>query len=144
MNDEKSDLLALTVDIVSSYAGHNTIPQTDLPALIASVHNALQHASAPTKNEPVVLTPAVPVKKSITHDHIVSLESGRKFKSLKRYLRVNYDMSPEDYRSKWNLPADYPMVAPAYSVQRSKLALAAGLGRPKKPAPKPAKTTKKR
>ena len=101
----------------------NSLPSTDLPALINSVHGALTKiASGQVEAAPVALTPAVPVKKSVTPDYIVCLEDGKKFKSLKRHLRTQYDMTPEQYRAKWGLPADYPMVAPNYAKARSELA----------------------
>lgn len=119
----------LTTDIVSAYVTNNTVASSDLPGLIATVHSALTGA-AQKAMEPVVeeLVPAVPVKKSVTGDHIICLEDGKKFKSLKRHLRTRYDLSPEEYRAKWNLPADYPMVAPNYAAARSELAKKMGLG----------------
>jgi len=123
------DLVDLTADIVSAYVGNNTVASSDLPGLIASVHSALmstiQNAQEPEAEE---LVPAVPVKKSISGDYIICLEDGKKFKSLKRHLRTHYDLTPEDYRAKWNLPTDYPMVAPNYAAARSELAKKMGLG----------------
>lgn len=124
------DLVELSADIVSAYVSHNSVSPIDLPKLIAEVHTALK---ALASNEaPVVveeLRPAVPVKKSVTPDYIICLEDGKKFKSLKRHLRTHYNLSPEEYREKWGLPVDYPMVAPNYSATRSKLAKENGLGR---------------
>lgn len=124
------ELIELSTEIVSAYVSHNSVSAADLPKLIADVHGALR---ALHSNEvPVVseeLKPAVPVKKSVAADYIVCLEDGKKFKSLKRHLRTHYNLSPEEYREKWGLPADYPMVAPNYSATRSKLAKDNGLGR---------------
>jgi predicted transcriptional regulator len=121
--------IELTAEIVSAYVSNNTVPASDIPALINQVHAALQRVSGgngePT-SEP--LKPAVSLKKSITPEYIVCLEDGKKFKSLKRHLRTQYNMTPEQYREKWNLPADYPMVAPNYAAARSHLAKQMGLG----------------
>lgn len=123
------DFIELAGDIVSAFVSNNSVPIADLPALIASVHatlSKLNHSTIEEKPEP--LTPAVSVKRSITPDYIVCLEDGKKFKSLKRHLRTRYDMTPEQYRSKWNLASDYPMVAPNYAAARSELAKNMGLG----------------
>jgi len=125
-----NDLIDLSTEIVSAYVSHNALSVTDLPKLIADVHSALRalrHEQAP--EAPEELKPAVPVKKSIAADYIICLEDGKKFKSLKRHLRTHYNLSPEEYREKWGLPADYPMVAPNYSATRSRLAKDNGLGR---------------
>ena len=123
------DFIDLTADIVSAYVGNNTVAASDLPELIASVHAAISSAvkavQDPKAEEPV---PAVPIKKSVSGDYITCLEDGKRFKSLKRHLRTHFDMTPEDYRAKWNLPADYPMVAPNYAAARSELAKKMGLG----------------
>ena len=126
----------LTADIVSAYVSNNTIASGDLAALIATVHSALVSA-AQTAQEPAAeeLVPAVPVKKSVLGDYIICLEDGKRFKSLKRHLRTHFDMTPEDYRAKWNLPADYPMVAPNYAKHRSNLAKKIGLGTRSRRAP---------
>jgi predicted transcriptional regulator len=124
-----SNYIELAADIVSAYVSNNSVPSSELPALIHEVHNALLRVN--TGAAPVVveaLKPAVPAKKSITNDYIVCLEDGKKFKSLKRHLRTQYNMSPEEYREKWGLPADYPMVAPNYAKARSQLAKQMGLG----------------
>lgn len=123
------DFVDLTADIVSAYVSNNTVASSDLPALISSVHSALS-STAQKASEPVVeeLKPAVPIKKSVTDQHIICLEDGKKFKSLKRHLRTHFDLTPEEYRAKWNLPADYPMVAPGYAAARSELAKKMGLG----------------
>jgi predicted transcriptional regulator len=127
--DDKSDLLDMTAAIVSAYVGANTMTATDVPTLIRQVHGALAAIGGPAEAAPAApKEPAVPVKRSIAPDHLVCLEDGRKFKSLKRHLRTKYDMSPEEYRAKWNLPKDYPMVAPNYAKARSELAKSMGLG----------------
>ncbi|MBG6145944.1 MAG: MucR family transcriptional regulator [Roseibium album] len=127
------NLVDLAADIVSAYVGNNTVAVTDLPGLINEVHVALQQTAA-SSNEPESepLKPAVPVKKSVTPDYIVCLEDGKKFKSLKRHLRTHYSMTPEEYREKWGLEADYPMVAPNYAAARSELAKKMGLGQQRK------------
>jgi predicted transcriptional regulator len=121
--------IELTASIVSAYVSNNSVPSGDLPALIGQVHSALSRVSS-GYSEPVSEPPkpAVSVKKSITPDHIVCLEDGKKFKSLKRHLRSQYNMTPEQYREKWGLPPDYPMVAPNYAAARSRLAKQMGLG----------------
>jgi predicted transcriptional regulator len=121
--------IELTAAIVSAYVSNNSVPTADLPALIGQVHSALTRVSSghgDTSSEPP--KPAVAVKKSITPDHIVCLEDGKKFKSLKRHLRTQYNMTPEQYREKWGLGPDYPMVAPNYAAARSHLAKQMGLG----------------
>jgi predicted transcriptional regulator len=125
-----NDLIDLSVEIVSAYVSHNALSANDLPKLIADVHHALQGLKSPAPVEQTEeLKPAVPVRKSIAPDYIICLEDGKKFKSLKRHLRTHYNLSPEEYREKWGLPADYPMVAPNYSATRSRLAKDNGLGR---------------
>jgi predicted transcriptional regulator len=120
-------------DIVSAYVAHNPVPVADLPKLIERVHATLSEIqTGGTVEAKPDLRPAVPVRKSVTDDHIVCLEDGKKFKSLKRHLRTRYDMSPEEYREKWGLGPDYPMVAPNYAKQRSALARKMGLGQSKK------------
>jgi predicted transcriptional regulator len=121
--------IELAADIVSAYVSNNSVPASDLPNLIGEVHAALLRVTA--GSAPIVVEtpkPAVPPKKSITNDYIICLEDGKKFKSLKRHLRTQYNMSPEEYREKWGLPADYPMVAPNYAQARSNLAKQMGLG----------------
>ena len=126
-----SDYVALAAEVVSAFVGHNSLPVSELPSLISSVHAALVKISngtaAPVSAEQEVLTPAVPVRKSITPDYLVCLDDGRKFKSLKRHL-ASLGMTPEQYRAKWSLPADYPMVASNYAATRSALAKKIGLG----------------
>ena len=126
---DQTKFIGLTAEIVSAYVSNNTVAQADIPALINQVHSALlkvSNAEAPASSEP--LRPAVPVKRSINPDHLICLEDGKKFKSLKRHLRSQYDMTPEQYREKWGLPHDYPMVAPNYAAARSQLAKQMGLG----------------
>jgi len=133
-----SHLVELSADIVIAYVSHNALSASDLGKLIASVHATLVGLGGVAEPDVVVeLKPAVPVKKSITPEYLICLEDGKKFKSLKRHLRTEYDMSPEEYRAKWGLPPDYPMVAPTYSEARSRLAKTIGLGRkPKSPSPR--------
>jgi predicted transcriptional regulator len=123
------NFIELTANIVSAYVSNNATPASELPALISQIHGALVRVSAgqvEVTTEPA--KPAVPVKKSMTSDYLVCLEDGKKFKSLKRHLRTQYNMTPEQYREKWGLPPDYPMVAPSYAVARSQLAKKMGLG----------------
>jgi predicted transcriptional regulator len=129
MPDLMGQNVAYATGIVSAYVRNNTLDTNELPELIRSVHAALVSLSKPAYDEPEPLKPAVPVKKSVFKEHIVCLEDGQKFKSLKRHLRSKYGLSPDEYRQKWGLPADYPMVAPGYSEKRSKLAKKMGLGR---------------
>ncbi len=128
--ETKTELVDLTADIVAAYVGNNAVPSSDLPNLINDVYRALANAvgGQVEAQPPVEEKPAVPVKKSITPDYIICLEDGKKFKSLKRHLRTHYDLTPEQYREKWGLPADYPMVAPNYAEARSNLARKMGLG----------------
>lgn len=142
-------------EIVAAFVGRNTVRSSELPEVIATVHRAIAGLTSPkVVEEPAPeLKPAVPIKKSVTSEYIISLEDGRKFKSMKRYL-TGLGMTPEQYRQKWGLPRNYPMVAPAYAAKRSELAKAAGLGARAKskavaaparaPAPPPAAPAKKR
>ena len=124
-----SNFIDLAADIVSAYVSNNSVPASDLPALISEVHSALVRVTSGVVVPALeALKPAVPAKKSVTNDHIICLEDGKKFKSLKRHLRTQYNMSPEEYREKWGLPPDYPMVAPNYAEARSQLAKQMGLG----------------
>jgi predicted transcriptional regulator len=129
---EKSSLIELTANIAAAYVSNHSVAQADLPKLIATIYRSL--AAAPHDGqdnkaaEAAELKPAIPVRKSITPDYIICLEDGKKFKSLKRHLRTHYDLSPEQYREKWGLPVDYPMVAPNYAEARSSLAKKIGLG----------------
>ena len=125
----QSELVELTAKIVSAYVSNNEIGANDIPTLINETHAALSRATGnPTSPEREELRPRVPIKKSVMPDHIVCLEDGKKFKSLKRHLRTHYNLSPEEYREKWGLPHDYPMVAPNYARARSDLAKKMGLG----------------
>jgi len=141
-----SNLTELTVDIVSSYLAQNKVAADQIAELIHATYAALADVAngRTAAAEPAKLVPAVPVKKSITPDFLISLEDGRKYKSLKRHLRTAYNLSPEDYRAKWGLPQDYPMVAPNYAARRSALAKEMGLGRGGggQPAPTPARGRK--
>ena len=131
MNEQSAgaDLIDLAAEIVSAYVSNNSVPASDLPALISDVHRALANThTGVVEPEPEPLKPAVNPKKSVHPDYIVCLEDGKKFKSLKRHLRTHYDLSPEEYRERWGLPADYPMVAPNYAAARSALAKKMGLG----------------
>ncbi len=125
---EKADLIDMTADIVSAYVGHNTVAPEELAGLIHKVFAALTTASTGGAGTESSNDPAVPIRKSITPDYLICLEDGKKFKSLKRHLRSHYDLSPEEYREKWGLPRDYPMVAPNYAQARSRLAKKMGLG----------------
>jgi predicted transcriptional regulator len=126
-----NDLLSLTADIVAAHVANNKVGTSEISGLIAQVHAALSGLGAPAATEEPAPQPAVTVRSSVKHDYIICLEDGKKLKMLKRYLRTNYDMTPEQYRAKWNLPRDYPMVAPAYAEQRRGLAKQIGLGRKK-------------
>ena len=130
MRSNELDLTSFTADIVSAYVAHNAIGSDRLPDFIGSVYGALSRATLQGVEPPKVeLKPAVAIKKSVTAEYIICLEDGKKFKSLKRHLRSQYDMSPEEYREKWGLPHDYPMVAPSYAAARSDLAKKIGFGR---------------
>ena len=144
MTEETSQdsTLSLTAAIVGAYVSKNSLPSAALTDLIGRVHQSLTGLSSGQKVEaPAPLVPAVPIKKSVTPDYIISLEDGRKFKSMKRYLGLR-NMTPAEYRAKWGLPKDYPIVAPNYAIQRSELAKKLGLGR-KAAAPAPAKARQK-
>jgi len=146
---QNNAFVEMTADLVSAYVSNNPIPASELPALIAQIHQSLSalvgNVAAPTEE---AQKPAVNPKRSVHDDYIVCLEDGKKFKSLKRHLSTHYDMTPEQYREKWKLPVDYPMVAPAYAATRSSLAKQMGLGRKPKEAepeaPPPAKRTRKK
>jgi predicted transcriptional regulator len=125
--ENSSDLLALTTDIVSSHVANNTVAVQDLPQLIQQVYSALANVGTAlaAKERP---TPAVPLKRSVTPEYIICLEDGKKLKMLKRHLKTRYNLTPDEYRERWGLPPDYPMVAPNYAAQRSDLAKKIGLG----------------
>jgi predicted transcriptional regulator len=125
---DKSEALHLTTDIVSAFVSNNSVPAAELQELLQNTFTTITGLSGGGGQEQTDQKPAVPVKKSITDDFIICLEDGKKLKMLKRYLRTQYDMSPEDYRRKWGLPADYPMVAPNYAKRRSEFAKQIGLG----------------
>lgn len=124
-----SELLTLTSQIVANHVSNNSVSMSDLPQLIEQVYGALNSLANPPEEPKEELKPAVPVKKSVTDDYIICLEDGKKMKMLKRHLSTAYGMTPEEYREKWGLPADYPMVAPTYSLKRQRLAKENGLGR---------------
>ena len=130
--ENKPTLIELASQIVAAYVGRNAVEQADLPKLITEVHKALEQVAGTTRkddgHEP---KPPVSIKKSITPDYLICFEDGKKFKSLKRHLRTHFNLTPEQYREKWNLPPDYPMVAPNYATSRSKLAKNMGLGQRK-------------
>jgi len=136
----QDEIRAFTATIVSAHVGNNSVAISDLPSLIVQVHGALSSLDKPI--EPVVARPqpAVPIKKSVTAEYLICLEDGKKLKMLKRHLSSAYGLTPDQYRERWGLPADYPMVAPAYAQQRSTLAKSIGLGtRRNAPPPQPAK-----
>ncbi|WP_304610434.1 MucR family transcriptional regulator [Polymorphobacter sp. PAMC 29334] len=137
MNDLASDneLLTLTADIVSAHVANNSVALSDLPGLIGNVHAALARLGTQVEPEKVQQEPAVSIRSSVKPDYIVCLEDGKKLKMLRRYLMTSYGMTPDAYRAKWKLPADYPMVAPAYAEKRRSLALKIGLGRKAPVAP---------
>ncbi|MER8583235.1 MucR family transcriptional regulator [Mesorhizobium sp. M1423] len=149
----QADLVSITADIVSAYVSNNPLPVGELSKLIGDVYVALQGIGTPVAPAAVKLEPAVSIKKSVSPDLIICLEDGKKFKSLKRRIGTHYNLSPDEYRQKWNLPSDYPMVAPNYAATRSALAKSTGLGRkaapptptavekPKRPARAAAATT---
>ena len=133
-NDMRETLITLTSDIVAAHVSNNSVAVGDLPTLITNVYSALAGLDQPAVIEEKAPEPAVSIRASVKNDHIVCLEDGKKLKMLKRHLATRYNMTPEQYRARWNLPADYPMVAPAYAEKRRELAKKIGLGR--KPAPK--------
>jgi predicted transcriptional regulator len=130
--------IGIAADVVAAYVSNNSVAADDLPKLIAEVHRALKRISSGetiAESAEVALTPAVPIKKSVTADHIICLEDGKRFKSLKRHLASKFNMTPGEYREKWSLPSDYPMVAPNYAKSRSELAKSMGLGQQRKKIP---------
>jgi predicted transcriptional regulator len=127
--EERAEIIAMTADVVSAYVGHNAVGAAELPTLIHAVYHALSGVSPVVESvEIAAKEPALSVKRSITPEFLICLEDGRKFKSLKRHLRTKYNLSPDDYRAKWSLAKDYPMVAPNYAKARSDLAKQMGLG----------------
>lgn len=126
---DHTELLTLTSEIVSAHVSNNAVASTDLPSVIETVFSTLSGLGGAPAEPEVEQKPAVPIKKSVTDDYIVCLEDGKKMKMLKRHLKTAYDMTPEQYRAKWNLGPDYPMVAPSYARKRQELAKKIGLGR---------------
>lgn len=129
MTDSQDDMVERAAAIVAAYVGNSKMVPSDVPLIIETVFAALTNLTAPAAPVPEDLTPAVPIKKSITPNALICLEDGKPFKTLKRHLKVAYNLSPDQYREKWGLPADYPMVAPAYAESRSRIAKELGLGR---------------
>jgi predicted transcriptional regulator len=137
MDENRSpDYVRLAAEIVSAFVSHNSTPISELPGLIANVHSALANVATGEAQSAKELVPAVPIKKSITPDFLISLEDGKRYKSLKRHLRTSYGMTPDEYRAKWGLPLSYPMVAPNYTRARSELAKSMGFGQKRKSAVK--------
>jgi predicted transcriptional regulator len=142
--ERNEDLVRLTSDVVAAYISNNAVPVASLPSLISEIHASLSKlGSAPSEPAEEPKKPAVPVKKSVTDDYIICLEDGKKFRSLRRHLTV-LGMTPDEYRARWGLPADYPMVAPSYAAARSALAKKMGLGRKPEPEVTPAKAKRAR
>jgi len=129
-NKQPTDLLKYTTTVVSAYLSKNTIPSDQLPDLINTIYNNLSKiGGVSSESIEEMQKPAVPIRRSVTHDYLICLEDGKKLKMLKRYLRTAHGLTPEEYRKKWGLPADYPMVAPSYAARRSEFAKKIGLGR---------------
>ena len=141
---DRSELLALTAEIVAAHVGNNAVGAGEVGALIQSVFDTLRGLASDEPSTPVELTPAVPIRRSVTDDHIVCLEDGKKLKMLKRHLMTDHGMTPDEYRERWGLKRDYPMVAPNYSAQRQALAKQIGLGRKPAPPPPAPKTGRRR
>ena len=135
--ESRGEILKMTADVVAAYVGNNTLAAGEVPGVINTVFGSFRTLEGGAEEKP---TPAVPVRKSVTRDHIVCLEDGKKLKMLKRHLRSTYNMTPEEYRARWGLPPDYPMVAPSYAEERSQFAKKIGLGRKTRTAPKHTKT----
>ncbi len=144
MSEEKSAKIEMAADIVAAYVSNNSVSQGDLPSLIQAIYKTINEigTGVPAEAAPAQ-APAVSIRRSITPDHLVCLEDGLKFKSLKRHLRTKYNMTPEEYRAKWGLPKDYSMVAPNYAAARSAMAKGSGLGQGGRQAAKPAGRAKK-
>jgi predicted transcriptional regulator len=126
--DLNERLVALATQVVAAYVGHNTVTATDLPMLISTVFQSISRICSGLGTAEARTEPAVPVRRSVTPEHIICLEDGKKLKMLKRHLKTSYNLTPDQYRERWGLPTDYPMVAPNYAKQRSKLAKQIGLG----------------
>jgi len=140
-----AEITSLTAGVVAAYVGHHTVSATDLPDLIKTIGKELAGLSQPAvEPKPEKLTPAVPIRRSVTPDYIICLEDGKKLKMLKRHLKTRYDMTPDEYRKRWGLKEDYPMVAPSYAAQRSDLAKKIGLGRKPEPTKAPRRQTRKK
>ena len=131
-NLSRDELLRMTTQVVSAYVGNNQVPESQISDVIQSIYDSLEGLGSGEKSSQTKQKPAVPIKRSITPDHIVCLEDGKKLKMLKRYLRTAHKLTPEEYRTKWGLPADYPMIAPNYAKQRSAFAKEIGLGKRKR------------
>ncbi|MBO1907715.1 MucR family transcriptional regulator [Microvirga sp. 3-52] len=131
--EQQLDFASITADIVSSYVANNAVHRADLPTVIASVHAALRGLVTPKQEEPAKPEPAVSIRRSVTPDFLISLEDGKKYKTLKRHLG-KLGLTAEEYRAKWGLPGDYPMVAPSYAAKRSELARSSGLGQQRRKA----------
>ena len=127
-----SDVTTMAAEIAAAFVGHNSVKADEVPNVIKAVHGSLEQIVQGKTDAPATIKPAVHIRRSVKPDHIVCLEDGRKYKSLKRHLRTQHDMTPGEYRAKWNLKSDYPMVAPRYAEMRSKLAKSIGLGRGRK------------
>jgi predicted transcriptional regulator len=127
--DMSETLITLTSDIVAAHVSNNSVSVDDVPTLISNVYSALSGLNGETANSEAPLEPAVPIRSSVKKDYIICLEDGKKMKMLKRHLKTAYDMTPDEYRARWNLPSDYPMVAPSYAEKRRELAVKIGLGR---------------
>jgi predicted transcriptional regulator len=140
-SSRQQELLSLTTELVAAFVGNHTIGVGDIPHLISGVFGALSTAGQPEEKPAAAPVPAVPIKKSVTPNYLVCLEDGVKLKMLKRYLATRYNLTPDEYRRRWGLPKDYPMVAPAYAAMRSEVAKRTGLGRKAAPPPPPAKET---
>src|SRR5690242_5789148 len=141
----RAALLDQTTRIAAAYMANNRVPASDISALLHTVHSTLVTLGQPNKTEaPAPLTPAVPIRRSVTPEYIVCLEDGKRLKMLKRHLRSTYGMTPDEYRTRWGLPSDYPMVAPDYAERRSRLAKDFGLGRRREPEPAPTKRTRRK
>lgn len=130
-SSDTTDMLRMAVEIVSAYVGNNSVPTTQVPDVINTVYASLKALNGNGNGQAEALNPAVPIRRSITPDYLICLEDGKKLKMLKRHLRAVYGLSPEEYRTKWGLPPDYPMVSPNYAKQRSNFAKQIGLGRKK-------------
>ena len=139
-NISSGELIGISCQIVAAYVGNNSLGASDIPDVIEKVHRSLEGLSAAPSTTDTKQTPAVSIKRSVTPDYLICLEDGQKLKMLKRYLRTKYDLTPDEYREKWGLRSDYPMVAPSYSAQRTALAKKIGLGKKGRAARKSKRT----